>query len=74
MCLRIFFFYICLVVYNCGVGVGVLPISGWVGEGKRGIAEGGAGQVAVEGAWVRLRSRATTGLRPGVEWTCSPCL
>ena len=29
MCLRNFFFHICLVVYNWSVGVGVLPISGW---------------------------------------------
>jgi hypothetical protein len=72
VCLRNFF-YICSVVCSCSNGVGVL--SGWEGEGVTGgRAEGGAGRVAVESAWVRLRSRATTGLRPGVEWTCRLCL
>lgn len=54
--------------------VGGFPYWGGRGRGRGGIAEGGAGQVAVEGAWVRLLSRATTGLRPGVEWTCRLCL
>ena len=53
MCLRIFFFYICLVVYNCSVGVGVLPISGWeafltrVGGGgaEEGLRRAGRGRL-----------------------------
>ena len=57
MCLRIFLFCICLVVYNCDNGVGVLPISGWEGF-RTGVGGGGVEAGLRRAGRGRLRLRA----------------